>query len=746
MAQVAQTHQDYLKTLKKNVEKAFAYNKPNIDRFHKFQKFVFQTAISPEEQETLTEMGKPIIEFNITNAPISRLCGEFSKQEPSIYVSSEDGDSVDPETLQVVEGHLRHILFESKKHNTQYNVYRDSLSGGFSQFKVWTDYAAEMSLDHVIKFGRTYDPTLVGFDPMAREIDKSDAAYCFEIFPKTKEDFKAEYPDVDLDKVGFRKNNPDFNWSYSLPNNEDIIILCQYYRKKKRRVKIVKTADNKVMTLDDYNKFIEDWAAEGLVHQPPAIISERWTDKVYICRYVAMETEVIEYKETVFKYLPLVFVDGDSVILKNSNSDSGSASLQQFCKPYIYHAEGIQKLTNFSGQVIANDFENMVMHKFKVAEESLPDQAEYRAAYDKWQIPNTLIYKSLWNDNPDHPLPAPQEIIRVPLPQEVVQTFNTSMQMLQNILGSYDASLGINDNQLSGVAIVEGATQSNAAAMPYVVNYMQSLNQVANIIVDLIPKFYKTPRTIPVVDKEGKRSYVKINQQNGQGVQFNYDENSLQVKVEAGVNFAIAKNKALQQIIALMNASPQFAEFINEEGLETLLDNIEFRNVDVLKGKVEAWVKKKQSQPNPEQMQAQAQAQQAQAQMQLAQQKMQSDAQNAQQKNQIEQQKLAQDAEKTKADVMLKTEQIVNERAKIDNERLAIEQKSGESQVKMIGDIAKAQAEEVRAKSDLEMKEASLHLQAHDQGHTQAMNSLKHELDVNKHEHEKTKKETTSGD
>ena len=42
------------------------------------------------------------------------------------------------------------------------------------------------------------------------------------------------------------------------------------------------------------------------------------------------------------------------------------------------------------------------------------------------------------------------------------------------MLGSYDASLAQNDQQLSGVAIVEAATISNGAAMPYVINYMQS--------------------------------------------------------------------------------------------------------------------------------------------------------------------------------------------------------------------------------------------------------------------------------
>ena len=698
----AQEHQDQLKSIKKRIESASIYFKPNYERYHKFQKFVFQTALDSQDIDTLTSMGKPIIEFNICNAPISRLCGEFSKQEPSIYVTAENGAEVDPEVIRVVEGHIRHILFESKKHNIQYNVYRDQLSGGFSDFKVWTDYANEMSFDQVINFGRTYDPTLTGFDPMAREVDKSDAEYCFEIFPMPKEDFKREYPDIDVEQLQYQKSAiGGFNWSYTTQNQEDVIVVCDFYQKKKKRIKIVNLADNRVLSMDDYNKFLESWTEQGIVAQPPAIVGEpRWTESCYICRYRVMETEVIEYKETSFKYLPLVFVDGDSVIIREG--DSGS--MQQFTKPYIYHAEGIQKLTNFSGQVIANDFENMVMHKFKVAEESLPDQKEFRDAYTTYQVPNTLVYKHLYNDDPNIQLPAPQEIARVPLPSEVVSTFNTSMQMLQNILGAYDASLGINDKQLSGVAIVEAATQSNAAAMPYIVNYMQSLNQVANIILDLIPKYYVTPRTIPIVDKEGKRSSQKINQPGG--ISFNYDENVLQVKVEAGVNFAIAKNKALQQIIALMQASPQFSEFMSADGLEILLDNIEFRNVDVLKAKVDEWLHKKQQQPSPEAQQAQAQAAQAQAQMQMAQQQI-----------QIEQQKVAQKGEEIQANTMLKTEQLLVDKEKVDNERMAILQKAGESREKLEASVIRSHAEEERARADM-------HMQAHDQAHRQKKEAI----------------------
>jgi len=283
------------------------------------------------------------------------------------------------------------------------------------------------------------------------------------------------------------------------------------------------------------------------------------------------------------------------------------------------------------------------------------------------------------------------------------------MQMLQNILGSYDASLAqASEQQISGVAIVEAATLSNAAAMPYVVNYMQALTQLANGIVDLLPKLNKhgRPREFPVIRKDGTKENVKINQEGG--LKLDYDSTHLQVKVEAGVNFAIAKNKALQQLTLLMKVSPEFATFMNEVGLETLLDNIEFRNADLLRAKVKEWqemkAKQKQQQPDPEMIKAQAAQMQAQnqaKQIQLAE----GNLQNEMNKTQFK-------GEELQAKTALDTERLVVEKEKADNERLEIMLAAGESKDKLESALAKAEAEEMRALTDLKLK-------AHHQEHTQ---------------------------
>lgn len=683
-----------LARMKANIERTNIYWKPNAKRFHDFQKFCFKTAISVSDKASLNQVQKPIIEFNIINAPLSRQCGEFSKQEPSIEVSAKAGKKVDPKIIEFLDGHIRYIFDESKKRNTQYNIYRDSMSGGFSNFKIWMDYEDEMSFNQIIRVGRTNMPTMIGYDPMAREVDKSDAEFYFELFPMEKEQFKQENPKIPIDKLDFLKIDGSFNWSFK-NQDQEVIVLADYYEKVKTKKKVVKLANNESMLKSEYEEKLKQWNEENHIEQAPAITEERESEFVHIRRSRIMQTTILEEKDTLFKYNNLVYVDGDSVIIQ----DEDNANMEQFTKPYVYHAEGLQRLINFTGQVIANDFENMVMHKFMIAEEALPTQEDAQDAWNNVQKAALLVHKAYSDINPGEQLPVPQPVNRVPLPPEVMSTFTSGMQMLQNILGSYDASLANNEQQISGVAIVEAATLSNGAAMPYVINYMQSLTTVANCIVDLIPKLNKTPRELPIIQKDGKKEHIKVNQEGG--LDLKYNSSHIQVNVEAGVNFAIAKNKALQQLTLLMKISPEFAEFMNEMGLETLLDNIEFRNSDLLRAKIDQWKQikqqKKQNEPNPDAIKAQV----LQQQVQLAQGQLQNEIQKTQIKG-----------EEISGKATLDTERLILEKEKADNDRLQIMMKMGESKDKLQIAIAKANAEEERARADLGMK-------AHHQSHTQ---------------------------
>lgn len=639
MAEIAQKHKDQLDRIKKNIQNSYEYFKENYESYNQSKRFVFISSTTETDQSINTTLMRPTIEFNILEAYISRLRGEFSKHVPSIEVSGKDGAKADPVVIQVLEDHFRYILTEANKDGLEYNCYTDTLTGGFSAVKVYTDYTSEMSFHQDIYIRRSFDPTLVGFDPLSRKEDKSDGMYCFECYPMREEEFKREFPDYSLKDVRFVKTFGSFNWSYQA-GTDKVLMVVDYYEKKKKRKKIVMLTDKRVMTEEDYNKFIQDWESEGIIAQPPQIVGEpRMTELTSIVRYRMMETQVLEYSETDYDNLPFIFIDGNSILSKDDNN----TSIKQMTRPYIYHATGAQKLKNYAGQALANELENMVQHKWMVSKDSIP--AEHRDAYINGQLPSIIVYNAYKDDDPKVPLPPPQAVQRAPIPPEITNTFNQCDIMIQNILGSFDASMTkLTERDISGVAIQEATTLSNSAAMPYIVSYLKGLQAIADTILSLIPKIYKTSRTIPVLTAEGKKSYVKINQENG--ISFDYDKNALQVKIEAGINFNVQQERAFNQLVALMNVSPLFAEFMSTDAAKLLIDNVHFRGSDLAKELFDKFLQKRQEQQqqavqnNPDMMK-----------IKLMQQKMQMDAQAEQAHNQLKAQELQVDKQKTQAEI-----------------------------------------------------------------------------------------------
>lgn len=587
--EVAKKHKERLEDIKARVKISQQYFKNNSDRYHDFLHFVFKDSIDNQAKQNLSAVNTPAMQFNILEAYISRLRGEFSKQEPGVSVRAADGihaQDLTPEFLEfldVLEAHLREIFFEATNDALEYNLYSDLLAGGFSVCEVFTDYINDKSFDQCIKVERVFDPTLTGFDPLARESHKGDGDYCFKIVPKGREEFEEEFGKHVTQKMSFSRSVEGFNWSY-ITQEQEVVLVVEYYEKQKKRAKLVKLSNGHSVLEKQYKRFIEMWSDIGLFEQPPIVLEERWTDVCSIHKYTICESMVLAHVETSYDMLPLVFFDGNSVMMR----DSPEGATFQMTRPFVYHARDVQKLKNFAGQTMAADMQSMVASKFMAAVEAIPEKN-----MDAWlnpQVQSTLLYNAFYKDNPEVPLPPPREIMRSQLPPLVEQTFMGTDQVTQTILGSYDALLGANSNQVSGVAIQQGAMQSNAAAIPYLMGFIKGLNRISQMIVNLIPKYYTTPRTIPVMGRNGKRSYQLINKRDprtGQQMQgsidFRYDPNNLQVKVEAGINAEVQKQVALDQIIRLTQASQIFAEFMNTKGLETIVDNLDIRGVDRLK-------------------------------------------------------------------------------------------------------------------------------------------------------------------
>ncbi len=667
--ELSNEHNDMLPKLKDMVETSYEYFQHNAKRFSEFMRFVFETSLTNEDITKLQAVQKPQVEFNVLEAIINNRLGECITQEPSIVVHATDGVPLErftPEYIQMIEAlqsYIREMVSGASNDGFGDKIRKDIYGGGYSVAEVFTDYINELSFDQQIYLKRVFDPTLTGFDPMARESHKGDGGYCFQLYPMTKDDFINEFGKEHVDEIGFSRGIEGFNWSYN-NNKQDIILICDLWLKKKKRAKIVKISTGHVVTKKHYKELLEEWDKRGYIEQAPVIIEERMTFLEDIVRYRFCQVKVLDYSRTDYKYLPLVFFDGNSVDIKDY--DSGAA--KQMTRPYVYQAKGIQKLKNFAGQSVAAEIENMVQHKFVVSVEAIPDK--YLEAYRNVQQADVLMYNAFYKGDASIPLTPPREIQRTPTPPLVESTFLGSDMVTQAILGNYDSTLGTNKQDVSGIAIANGAIHTNAASTPYLYGYIQGLNRVAQIALDLIPKYYVTPRTLPVRTSDGKRSYQSINNpEDKNSIEINYRPHELGVVIEPGVNSAIAKQQALQQITAMMNASPLFAEFINTMGLSTILDNMDIRGIDSLKEKAVQFQKMMEEQKQQQANQPPPEAALLEKAMEVEMAKVEQKSEEAEGKLAIETARVAIEQEKVNA----QTAQIMNE-IEVKNAKLGIEQ------------------------------------------------------------------------
>lgn len=621
--------------IKTEIENGWLYFRENYRLFNKYIRFVFKTNLEPADLSVNQELQKPNMEWNILEAFISRLCGEFSKMDPAFTVRGKEGVKlIDPNIIELVEAHLKAAFNSTSTGELSYHLYRNILSGGYDVAKVYTDYADEMSFDQKIYIEPVFDPTLTVFDPLARKPHKGDGRFATELFPKAVHEAEEIYGKDILKDVKFTRspNIESFNWSYR-NQKEDILLFGEHYRKRMKKTKILKLANGHSVTEKQYEDFMDRWEKAGIIEQAPIVLKSRMTDVTFIDKYTVTGTKIVEFEETSFSMIPLVFFDGNSVIVREIDNQQA----EQVIRPYVYHAKDAQRMKNFAGQSLCNEIENLVQHKWTAPVEGIPSNEDYKKAYIEPQKASVLLYNQYKDGDVNVPINPPREIVRAPIPPELTNTFNMADNTVQVILGSYDAALGANENDISGIAIMQGAMHSNAAAMPYTTGFIHGWSRCAEIYLNLLPKYYVTPRTIPVILPNGKREFYEVNKKGN--MKFDYDTSALEVNIEPGVNYEVQKQIALKMITSLMNVSESFKEFMNQNGLEVLLDNIDIRGIEKLRYLVQQWMdqqkqmaeqaqQKNANKPTPEDI--------AMAEVKVQETKVQADQQTSQLKAQID--------------------------------------------------------------------------------------------------------------
>lgn len=743
-----------LKYLKECVEDWEIYWAPNNDRYNYTMHFVRVSTVSAQDEADLSFMARPPMSFNSIEAYGCKFMGEFSESEPGVEVSADDGVVADKQvalTVECIEAHMRHDLEHANNGNAGYKVMTDTVYGGFGCFEGYTDYAYKKSFDLTVPHQRV-NPTLCGWDPMAMEAHKGDGAYCYKKIYMTEDAIRVKYGDEVAENIDYDSGSDGkFAWAYTA-SQKRVACIVELYWKYERSGKIVKLPKDlvnlpvffdagfkPVMEEKEYKKLVKEWELSGPIIPAPKPVNKRSETFCDIYRFTFCQNKLIKTERTDYEMLPLIFVEGNSVEVQNV--DGGA--VRQVMKSMFYNAIDAQRFCDFAGQSFAGELEMQIKSYAIGAAESFDEQT-----LKNWldpTRPSLLTYKA--RDKDGQILPPPEIVQRPDMPPSIGTAFFGSQKIIETTMGFYDDRVA-NDPNSSGVAIQEAKLQSEAAASPFRDGYLEGLNRLAQFKLNMYPKCFKTPRSIPVVLENGKRGYAIINTTNlperspeadpdlaqTAPVYMNYDPDSLFVKVKAGPNSALQKRQALQEMNSMMSASPDMASFVLGPCLELYLSNYDMRNIEQMKAMAGPW-KEEQAAKAAQNTQMMMQLQQIQTNMQMQAGQIQALVGQAQAN------KLTKEADAIEAKVVQEQQKIENKEA-MEVATMLLDRKKEDNDFTI--DVAKIVQEQKKneeavllSRQELATEQVDQVLKAVEIDNQQAQHMDTHLLEMSKHEHEK---------
>ncbi len=444
-----------------------------------------------------------------------------------------------PETAKIFNGIIRNIEQQSNADIVYDTAYKYALAGGFGYFRVITQFE-EGEFTQEIRLKRVKNPHSVSFDPNASEFNYSDAGYCFIDKWVDRDDFEKKYPgvhptDTELSSLGTQ-------WEDWFKDAK--VRLAEYFYKVPRKRVLALLSDNSVTELTKETQEEIDRIGTKILKTREETIEEVWWVKI-------TGSKILEGPiEWMGKFIPVIPVLGEEIWING----------KKYLMSMIRDAKDPQRLYNYWEACAAE----MVALAPKTPFILTPDQVENYEA--DWQKVNThsLPYL-LYNSEPG--LQKPTRERQTEIPTAIVQRSQQASEDIKDVTGKFEASLGQQGNERSGKAIEVRAQVSDLGTFIFPDNMRRSMEYLADILVDLIPRVYDTNRIVQILDEEGNQALEEINQASGLN-----DLNIGKFKVISSVGlYSTKKQEILRGMLEFLQYAPN-AESILAPKIARLLD------------------------------------------------------------------------------------------------------------------------------------------------------------------------------
>jgi hypothetical protein len=438
---------------------------------------------------------RPCLTINKTRQYCLQIINDGRQNKAGIQIRPV-GDGATYEAAKIFEGICRHIEYRSNAQIAYDTASWHQIVGGIGYWRVLTEYEADDSFDQEVKIQRISDPMSVYLDPDIHEYDGSDARYGFVFRDIPRDQFEAEYPDVDIERMP-RDSFGDMEGPNDMGRgddweNQDYVRVAEYWRKSDKEDTLLRLADNSTA--------MKSQLPEGMYDQAKArgfIVAERQTTSPEIEWFKLCGRKVIERKDWPGRYVPIVRVVGEETIIDRQLDRHG----------HTRSLKDPQRMYNWQSSTMVEILALQSKSPWVGPKETFEGLEQVWNNANQENVPY-LVYNNF--DEQGRELPKPERQIPGQMGPAVVQAMQIAQNEMMMASGQYQAQMGENENAKSGVAIQQRQRQGDNATYHYIDHLAQAIRYTGRILVDLIPKIYDTERAIKIMAEDGDQSEVHI--------------------------------------------------------------------------------------------------------------------------------------------------------------------------------------------------------------------------------------------
>ena len=437
------------------------------------------------ERENDINGPRPCLTIDKINQYITQVVNDMRQHRPSIKPRPVDDDA-DVQTAKVFAGVIRHIE-ESSNGGIAYGTAGESavrIGEGF--FRFVTEYE-DSSFNQTIKFKHVPNAFSVYLGPHHLP-DGSDAEYGFVIEDVPKERFKREYPKAKSEVEDFA--GIDTDWA-----SEDSIRVAEYFYFEFEDVDLLYLADGRTVKKDEYDDLpVKSKILKTRVSQEK---ETKW------CKMTG--AEVLEREDWAGKYIPIVkvvgkeaWVDGKRRVWGLVRPAKDSLRMYNYWASTITEKLALSPKTPFIGAV-----------------------GQFATQSDKWDKANRVSYSRLEYDPVSvdgQVAPPPRRVEPAALEVAMIKQLEIIEHDIQTSLGMYKASLGQEQPQQSGKAILALTRESDTGTFHFQDNLAISITHAGRILIDLIPKVMDTAEIARILGEDGQTENVKLDPNQAESV------------------------------------------------------------------------------------------------------------------------------------------------------------------------------------------------------------------------------------